>query len=69
MDSKLLYISRYVIVISLTKIFDISVTTGVVPDEWKTARLTPIYNGKGSKDDCGNYRPISVVYHFIEKIL
>ena len=57
MDSKLLYISRYVIVISLTKIFDIS------------ARLTPIYNGKNSKDDCGNYRPISVIYHFIEKIL
>ena len=69
-DSKLLYISRYDIVISFTKIFGISVTTGVVPDECKTARLTHVYNGKGStgNNDCGNYRPISVI-PFIEKIL
>ena len=34
---------------------------GVVPDDWTKAILVPIYKGKGSKDDCGNYRGISLL--------
>ena len=30
---------------------------------WKTARVIPIFKGKGSKDDPKNYRPISVISH------
>ena len=67
-DSKLLFISRFVITASLTKLFNISLINGIVPLEWKKARVTPIFKGKGDKNDCGNYRPLSVI-SFIAKIL
>ena len=34
--------------------------SGIFPDDWKLARITPIYKD-GSKTECGNYRPISVI--------
>lgn len=37
------------------------IDTGSFPSVWKTAGVTPIYKGKGSKDDKNNYRPISVL--------
>ena len=36
---------------------------GVVLDDWKLAKVTPVYKGKGDKNELGNYRPISVVSH------
>ena len=33
--------------------------TGVVPKDWKHARVTPIYK-KGAKGEAGNYRPVSI---------
>ena len=35
-----------------------------VLNDWKKARVTPLYKGKGSKDDANSYRPISVISHF-----
>ena len=67
-DSKLLFISRFVITASLTKLFNISLIKCIVPLEWKKARVTPIFKGKGDKNDCGNYCPLSVI-SFIAKIL
>ena len=48
MDSRLLHISSGVISDSLTFLFNESIVQGIVPDDWKKARVTPIYNGKGS---------------------
>jgi hypothetical protein len=36
-----------------------SLKEGVVPVDWRTANVTPIYK-KGSKADPGNYRPVSL---------
>ena len=48
------------IVYPLTYIFNLSLEMGKFPDALKIAKVTPLYK-KGSKDDPGNYRPISVL--------
>jgi len=72
MDSKLLKIGAEYIAPVLTKLINISLTQSHVHDDWKLAKVTPIYKGKGSVDDYGNYRPISVICHIakiIEKVI
>ena len=44
----------------LTKLFESSMETGKIPDEWRDATVTPIYKQKGSRTDPGNYRPVSL---------
>ncbi len=43
----------------LAKIFNASLDSGQVPDDWRKANVTPIFK-KGSKADPGNYRPVSL---------
>ena len=45
---------------TLSQIFNCSMFTGVVPDQMKIARVTPIYK-KGDDNELNNYRPISVL--------
>ena len=61
MDSKLLRLSSHVIAPSITFLINQSIDTCILPDDWKFARVTPVYKGKGSKTDQSNYRPISVL--------
>ena len=44
----------------LTCLFQKSLSHGIIPDEWRTATVTPIYKMKGRKADPGNYRPVSL---------
>jgi hypothetical protein len=53
---------------SLTMILNLSISSGELPSDWKCAKVTPIYKGKGASDNCGNYRPISVISH-VSKIM
>ena len=46
---------------SLTLIFNQSIDTGIFPDEWKSARITPLFKKAGSRSDPSNYRPISII--------
>uniref|UniRef100_A0A3Q3GUZ1 Reverse transcriptase domain-containing protein n=1 Tax=Labrus bergylta TaxID=56723 RepID=A0A3Q3GUZ1_9LABR len=39
-------------------IFNLSITTGVVPQVWKSAHIVPLHKG-GDKNKLNNYRPIS----------
>uniref|UniRef100_A0A8C3KZU3 Reverse transcriptase domain-containing protein n=1 Tax=Chrysolophus pictus TaxID=9089 RepID=A0A8C3KZU3_CHRPC len=43
----------------LSIIYQCSLLTGEVPEDWKLANVTPIYK-KGCKEDPGNYRPVSL---------
>ncbi|KAF2353137.1 Reverse transcriptase domain [Trinorchestia longiramus] len=55
----------------LTNIFNRSLETGIVPDDWKRANVTPIFK-KGNKQIPNNYSPISltsVISKTIERLL
>ena len=65
-DSRLLFLSAYIIAPILTKFYNVSIETQNVISDWKLSKVTPIYKGKGSKDDAGNYRPISLIGHIMK---
>ena len=60
-SAKLLRECPDVIAETLTHIFNQSLMTGIFPDEWKSARVTPLYKNSGKRSDPTNYRPISVI--------
>ena len=34
---------------------------GLVPGEWRSAVIVPLYKGKGERTECKNYRGISLL--------
>ena len=55
----------------LQKIYQLSISTGTVPDSWKTATVTPLFKDD-DRSDAANYRPISItsqVGKVLEKII
>ena len=70
-SSKIIKIAFPAIADSLTHIFNQAVTLSSFPDEWKTARVVPLYKN-GQRNLAGNYKPISVlpvISKIMEKIL
>lgn len=59
--------AAHVLTKPLTFIINLSLETGVVPGEWKVAKVTPLYKS-GSLAEIDNYRPISIL-HTLSKIL
>ena len=59
-SSKIIKIAAPAISDSLTLIFNHSITSSIFPDEWKTAKVIPLYKN-GQRNIPGNYRPISVL--------
>ena len=60
-----------VITTSLTYIINLSIRSGIFPDDWKIARVSPVFK-EDIKSDPNNYRPISVlpiVSKLIERIV
>ncbi len=41
-------------------IFNKSLQEGLLPSDWKKARISAIYKNKGDKKIAGNYRPVSL---------
>lgn len=55
----------------LTNLFNQSLLTGGVPQDWQTANIVPIHR-KGAGEETGNYRPMSLtsaVVKLIESLL
>ena len=61
MDNRLLKFSSLLIAPQLAHIFNLSISNGDVLLDWKSARITPIYKGRGDHCEKGNYRPISII--------
>jgi len=57
---KMLKIEAGVLALSLAFLFNQSISSGIVPTEWKLARVTPIFK-KGKRQVVNNYRPISII--------
>ena len=58
---KILKIAPDILCPSLSYIINGSLASGIFPQPWKEAKISPIYKGGGSKDDVNNYRPISIL--------
>ena len=58
--ARILKLASDIIAPSLTFIFNLSLATGICIDDWKRARVTPIYKSE-DKMKCENYRPISIL--------
>ena len=46
----------------LCHIINLSLSSGIVPNEWKIAKVTPLFKS-GNEEDCSRYHPISVLSH------
>ena len=57
---KTLKLSASIVAPSLTYIFNLSLATGIYIDDWKRARVTPIFQS-GDRRQCANCRPISIL--------
>jgi hypothetical protein len=64
---KLLFELRNEIVKPLTSVFQYSVQTGIVPQDWREANVAPLHK-KGSREKPENYRPVSLT-SIVGKIL
>ena len=63
---RLLFFSAEIIAPILTTFYNVSIETQSVISDWQLSKVTPIYKGKGSKEDAGNYRPISLIGHIMK---
>ena len=52
---------------SLTVLFNLSLTLRKMPENWKLANISPIFK-KGDRENCCNYRPISLLC-IVSKVL
>ena len=52
--------SATVIAPTVTFLVNLSLSTGSVPDEWRKARVVPLYKS-GGRENMDNYRPISIL--------
>jgi len=67
-SSRMLKATAHPITPSLTKLFNISITTGKIPGKWKLSAVVPIPKTPGGSSDPREYRPISLL-SVVSKIL
>ena len=59
-SNRILKMAAPVIYKNLTDLFNLSITSGVFPSDWKIAKVSPLFKS-GDLNDANNCRPISVL--------
>ena len=59
-SARLLKCSAHTIAPSITKLLNVSIRTGTVPDLWKCSKITALFKA-GDRTNASNYRPISIL--------
>ena len=59
--------SASIVTVPIADIINLSMITGVVPDELKSARVIPLFK-KNDNTETGNYRPVSIL-NIVSKVL
>ena len=67
LNPKLLFELRNELCKPLTLQFNVSIQTGMIPQDWRDASVAPLHK-KGSKNKSENYRPVSLT-SIISKLL
>ncbi len=57
---KLLHVGATALAPGLTRILNLSISTGFFSEKWKIAKVVPIHK-KGNLQDKGHFRPISIL--------
>ena len=60
LSSRILKHAFLALTVRLTRCFNMSLTSGIFPDEWKVAKVVPLHKG-GDRTRITNYRPISLL--------
>ncbi len=47
----------------LTNLFNNIMSTGKMPEDWRSSVVVPVYKNKGDVQECGNYRGIKLLSH------
>ena len=50
----------------LTKLYNRTMESERMPEEWRDSILIPIFNNKGDVHSCSNYRGIKLISHIME---
>ena len=61
LDTYILKLTRKAIVPSVCHIVNLSLQANKFPNKWKTAKIIPLYKGKGSRFEPKNYRPVAIL--------
>ena len=43
------------------RLFNMPFESGVVPEDWRSSVVVPLYKGKGERTECRNYEVISML--------
>ena len=60
-SAEMLKAGQGVVASQLYRLFNLCWSNGLVPRDWCKAVIVPLYKGKGSQQDCKNYRGISLL--------
>ena len=61
MHAELLKVGGYAVLVSLHAVLCSAWNTGIIPTHWTRSLAVPLWKGKGDRQDCNNYRGVTLL--------